>query len=497
MGSTLSGPISSKHVERHEKWGILVAAAEMQGYREAQEDFHTIKLGMPGKPDHIFLGVYDGHSGAKASKFLSENLWKNVSKLSDPMDQALLRECALKTDAAFLKSEDTLEGKNNGAACIFAVLKQQTGKDAWDIVVGNIGDSRVIIVRQDGSLTELSNDHKPDNLEEKARIEKAGGHVANNRVDGQLAMSRAMGDYQYKNNEAIGVEEQKVIPVADFMTATIEKGDLLLMCCDGIVEAMENSQVCECVHTEWNSADSEKDLVEVLCRLFELSLITGSKDNHTSILLAFGETEEIVAAHTTRRGKDFYAGPYSCYGSSEEFQKAYKEDAAKAGIKTEKQILEGEQSAQTKKMEVFQVMQNQSSQAMQMMGQHIMQDPNLSESQRMEALKQLLTGMSSNEELEEQKNARIMREKIQELTKAAPGTAPAPAKIDKSKCNACGKAPEALKKCGGCAFAFYCSPDCQKSAWKTHKVQCKKSAEVVPAATATTANTESKKKGKK
>ncbi|KDQ49547.1 hypothetical protein JAAARDRAFT_42780 [Jaapia argillacea MUCL 33604] len=30
-----------------------------------------------------------------------------------------------------------------------------------------------------------------------------------------------------------------------------------------------------------------------------------------------------------------------------------------------------------------------------------------------------------------------------------------------------------LKKCGACRTAIYCSPECQKKAWPSHKVQCK------------------------
>jgi len=43
---------------------------------------------------------------------------------------------------------------------------------------------------------ELSYDHKPNNKIEKDRIINAGGHVEGNRVNGILALSRAMGDFE-------------------------------------------------------------------------------------------------------------------------------------------------------------------------------------------------------------------------------------------------------------------------------------------------------------
>ena len=61
----------------------------------------------------------------------------------------------------------------------------------------NLGDSRALLSRQ-GRVIQLSQDHKPYNPEEKARIEAAGGNVYQDRTQGQLAVSRAFGDFIYK-----------------------------------------------------------------------------------------------------------------------------------------------------------------------------------------------------------------------------------------------------------------------------------------------------------
>ena len=44
----------------------------------------------------------------------------------------------------------------------------------------------------------LSQDHKPVREDEAKRIRDAGGFVINNRVMGELAVSRAFGDVDFK-----------------------------------------------------------------------------------------------------------------------------------------------------------------------------------------------------------------------------------------------------------------------------------------------------------
>ena len=73
-----------------------------------------------------------------------------------------------------------------------------------DIYCANAGDSRTVLARsgQGNIVVPLSEDHKPDNAGEKARIMAAGGFVEENRVNGSLNLSRSMGDFEYKSNAA-------------------------------------------------------------------------------------------------------------------------------------------------------------------------------------------------------------------------------------------------------------------------------------------------------
>lgn len=65
------------------------------------------------------------------------------------------------------------------------------------IHVANAGDSRCVMGRA-GTAIPLSFDHKPENEEERTRIERAGSTITEGRVDGNLNLSRSLGDLKYK-----------------------------------------------------------------------------------------------------------------------------------------------------------------------------------------------------------------------------------------------------------------------------------------------------------
>lgn len=78
------------------------------------------------------------------------------------------------------------------------------------IICANAGDSRCVLGTR-GTTKPLSYDHKPNLELERKRIETAGGCVQWKRVDGDLAVSRAFGDFQYKTRSDLPPEEQKVL----------------------------------------------------------------------------------------------------------------------------------------------------------------------------------------------------------------------------------------------------------------------------------------------
>lgn len=108
-----------------------------------------------------------------------------------------------------------------------------------------------------GRAKPLSFDHKPSNeglrkpllffaqllptdrwwfrfLGEKARITAAGGFVDFGRVNGNLALSRAIGDFEFKKSAELAPEQQIVTAYPDVVVHDLADDDeFLVIACDG------------------------------------------------------------------------------------------------------------------------------------------------------------------------------------------------------------------------------------------------------------------------
>jgi|TARA_B110000902_G_scaffold204450_1_gene232577 protein phosphatase 2C family protein 2/3 len=113
------------------------------------------------------------------------------------------------------------------------------------IYCSNAGDSRGVLSRGTKGVVPLSDDHKPDNAGELNRIEKASHHVEDSRVDGNLALSRAFGDFQYKDQPGLPVEKQAVTCSPDISETKRTKDDkFIILACDGIWDCLSNEEAC-------------------------------------------------------------------------------------------------------------------------------------------------------------------------------------------------------------------------------------------------------------
>ena len=104
-----------------------------------------------------------------------------------------------------------------------------------------------------GNTIELSKDHKPDLPEERTRILKAGGEVIDSRVNGMLALSRAIGDFDYKPNTPPKdaqpqwfLNNHMVTALPDVTVRPFHKEvEFIIVACDGIWDCKTSEEVIQ------------------------------------------------------------------------------------------------------------------------------------------------------------------------------------------------------------------------------------------------------------
>ncbi|KAG8227023.1 hypothetical protein J437_LFUL006643 [Ladona fulva] len=234
MGQTLSEPVTDKDSARCQNKWLKVGSSCMQGWRINMEDSHTHILSLPDDPGTAFFGVYDGHGGARVAQHAGKNLHKFVSKRPEyragNIEEAI-RQGFLEIDQSM---QETFRDELAGSTAVVVIIKDNK------LYCGNVGDSRAI-ASIGGKVEVLSLDHKPSNDIEMRRIQAAGGWVECNRVNGNLALSRALGDFMFKKSEKKKPEEQIVTAYPDVEVRTLTQDwEFVLLACDGIWDVMSN-----------------------------------------------------------------------------------------------------------------------------------------------------------------------------------------------------------------------------------------------------------------
>lgn len=262
MGDTLSTPNKEKHTETGEDERFRFASCGMQGWRRGMEDSHTTVLSMPSRPSDAFFAVFDGHCGPPVAQFCGERVYRILGDLDEykrgDLEAALTRSF-LKADE-LIKEDDDLHDTRAGTTAV-AVLVTGEGK----ILCANAGDSRAVLCRS-GRALDLSIDHKPFLDTERARIEAAGGFVMLGRVNGNLALSRAIGDFEFKGNQELGVKDQAVTADPEIRTEELKPEDrYMIVACDGIWDVKSSQEVCDFISSKMDAGVPLDKICEDLC----------------------------------------------------------------------------------------------------------------------------------------------------------------------------------------------------------------------------------------
>ena len=248
------------------------------------EDAHVV-FEIKGDPNNaILFGVFDGHGGKEVAEFCKANI-QQVLESQESIKKQNYEEALKKT---FFQLDEQLSKQE---------YAEMTGTTACVILVTddamyccNSGDSRGVLCSK-GKAIPLSYDHKPSNPGEQSRIEKIGHFVEDDRVDGNLALSRAIGDFQYKDKTQQPPEDQAVTCNPDIIKQNRNHTDdqFIILACDGIWDCKENQQCVDFLSQKIsggradNFTDPLEHLLEDCCA--ENSDEGIGTDNMTAILI--------------------------------------------------------------------------------------------------------------------------------------------------------------------------------------------------------------------
>ncbi|KAJ2779058.1 Protein phosphatase 2C 2, partial [Coemansia javaensis] len=259
------------------------------------EDAHTTLLKVGEDGESAFFAVYDGHGGQTAAKFAGSMLHEFIvgtDEYKSGRFEEAIKAGYMEADAKLRQSP---EMANDSSGCTaVCVLLTKDGR----VFCGNAGDSRCIL-SSGGRAVPLSHDHKPTDNIELTRITSGGGFVEFGRVNGNLALSRAIGDYEFKNNRTLPAEKQIVTAMPDVTPYSPAPGadEFIVVACDGIWDCMTNEQVVQFVHakiTEGRKLGQICEDIMTRCLASESELGSVGCDNMTVVIVALlnGRTED-------------------------------------------------------------------------------------------------------------------------------------------------------------------------------------------------------------
>ncbi|TKW40691.1 hypothetical protein SEVIR_1G262400v4 [Setaria viridis] len=283
-----------------------------------------------------FFGVYDGDEGVEVAllcatqfhnelrnhPFYKHNLngairmtfyrmdellqlsdeWKKLLPRapSGPIQRLFRKACSCAYRWPFTQPPPYIPPQESGCTACVAAIR------GYKIIIGNAGHSRCIISRN-GQAIELTTDHKPENRNERRRIERAGGQVIKDRVvelpgeaegffqqrgsgtariNGILTHSRAIGYFAFKNSKNLNYQRQMVTCNPEVITMGITNDvEFLVIVSEGIWTFLTSQGVVDFIRSQLAAGTTNlRTICRRLCDHCELAAY-----NVTAILVQFME----------------------------------------------------------------------------------------------------------------------------------------------------------------------------------------------------------------
>lgn len=302
-----------------EALGLRVHAESWPGLKKTLQDRYVSDEAM--EELGVYFGVFDGHGGTQVADHAAKQLHKNImgqfrQKQVQPASRdekirAAIKEAFVQTDKEILSMAERKKFEQVGSTAVCALLhgNPKLGT-ALRLVVPNLGDSRAVLCRG-GQAVAVSDDHKPQRVDEKKRIERAGGLVlqvrgamrvaastnpnsmskAARREYQGLAMTRSFGDLYFKQPVMLSVAEPEIqiIPLTD-------KDLFLVLATDGIYDVLSNQEMVDLALKHWD--DPEEAAKNVVRSAYK----RGSEDNLTVLVIQFGWADKNINKYVSKIG---------------------------------------------------------------------------------------------------------------------------------------------------------------------------------------------------
>ena len=219
--------------------------------REVNQDYVFVSDQPVGNIPNLLI-VADGmgghNAGDYASKFVVEVLRKELAKSREDGPRAMMKKAIASANHQLIaesKTDARLEGM--GTTLVAATVIEHT------LYFANVGDSRLYLLNDE--IRQLSKDHSL--VQEMVRLGGLNAEEAKHHPDKNII------------TRAIGVKEDIEI---DFFEYRLKKGDIILMCTDGLSNMVEDEEIFQIVR-------SSRDVVEAVAQLIERANSNGGKDD--------------------------------------------------------------------------------------------------------------------------------------------------------------------------------------------------------------------------
>lgn len=152
------------------------------------------------------------------------------------------------------------------------------------LLVANAGDCRAVLSRR-GTAIEMSKDHRPCCMNERKRVESLGGYVDDGYLNGQLAVTRALGDWHLEGMKEVGEPGGPLSAEPELKMVTLTKDDeFLIIGSDGIWDFFSSQNAVDFARRR---LQDHNDL-RLCCReMVDEAVRRGASDNLTAVMVSF------------------------------------------------------------------------------------------------------------------------------------------------------------------------------------------------------------------